>query len=38
MAEGNSENRSAYIADNLDFLRSLNSETTDLICIKPPFV
>ena len=26
-----------YLADNLDFLRSLNDECIDLVCIDPPF-
>ncbi len=30
-------NRSVYISDNLPFLRSLNTETVDLVCIDPPF-
>ena len=33
----NAANRSVYIADNLHFLRALNSETIDLVCIDPPF-
>ena len=33
----NAVNRGVYIADNLNFLRSLNSETIDLVCIDPPF-
>ena len=33
----NAINRGVYIADNLEFLRSLNSETIDLIYIDPPF-
>ena len=33
----NFENRSVYIADNLNLLKSLNSETVDLVCIDPPF-
>ncbi len=37
MAALNAVNRGVYIADNLDFLRSLNSETVDLVCIDPPF-
>lgn len=37
MEEANFENRSVYIADNLDLLRALNSETIDLVCIDPPF-
>ena len=30
-------NRGVYIADNLSFLRSLNDECIDLVCIDPPF-
>ena len=30
-------NRSVYISDNLPFLKSLDSETIDLVCIDPPF-
>ena len=37
MAEFNAVNRGVYIADNLDFLRSLNDECIDLILIDPPF-
>ena len=37
MAEFNAVNRGVYIADNWDFLRSLNSECVDLVCIDPPF-
>ena len=33
----NGVNRGVYIADNLDFLRSLNDECVDLVCIDPPF-
>ena len=33
----NAVNRGVYIADNLDFLRSLNSATIDLVYIDPPF-
>ena len=33
----NAINRGVYIADNLDFLRSLNDECIDLVCIDPPF-
>ena len=33
----NAINRGVYIADNLDFLRALNSETIDLVYIDPPF-
>ena len=37
MAEFNAVHRGVYIADNLDFLRRLNSECVDLVCIDPPF-
>ena len=37
MAELNAINRGVYIADNLEFLRSLNDECIDLILIDPPF-
>ena len=37
MADFNAVNRGVYIADNLNFLRSLNSECIDLVCIDPPF-
>ena len=33
----NGVNRGVYIADNLDFLRSVNSASVDLVCIDPPF-
>ncbi len=33
----NAVNRGMYIADNLDFLKSLNDECIDLVCIDPPF-
>lgn len=33
----NAVNRGVYIADNLPFLKSLNSECIDLITIDPPF-
>ena len=33
----NATNRGVYIADNLDFLRALNDECIDLVCIDPPF-
>ena len=33
----NAVNRGVYISDNLPFLRSLNTETVDLVCIDPPF-
>lgn len=37
MSEFNAINRGVYIADNLNFLRSLNDECIDLVCIDPPF-
>ena len=37
MAGFNAVNRGVYIADNLDFLRSVNTESVDLVCIDPPF-
>ena len=33
----NAINRGVYIADNLPFLKSLNDECIDLVCIDPPF-
>ena len=33
----NAVNRGVYIADNLSFLRALNDECIDLVCIDPPF-
>ena len=30
-------NRTLFIADNLDLLKSLDNESIDLICIDPPF-
>ena len=33
----NAVNRGVYIADNLEFLKSLNDECIDLVCIDPPF-
>ena len=33
----NAINRGVYIADNLDFLRSVNTASVDLVCIDPPF-
>ena len=36
-AEFNAINRGVYIADNLDFLRSINTASVDLVCIDPPF-
>ena len=37
MAEFNGINRGVYIADNLYFLRAVNTESVDLVCIDPPF-
>ena len=37
MAGFNAVNRGVYIADNLDFLRAVNTESVDLVCIDPPF-
>lgn len=37
MGTPNFENRTLYHGDNLDFLRSINSETIDLIATDPPF-
>lgn len=37
MSDLNVANRGVYIADNLDFLRRLNTECIDLVCIDPPF-
>ncbi len=37
MAQFNAVNRGVYIANNLNFLGSLNSECIDLVCIDPPF-
>ena len=37
MAEFNAINRGVYIADNLYFLRAVNTESVDLVCIDPPF-
>ena len=37
MSEFNAVNRGVYISDNLPFLRSLNDECIDLVCIDPPF-
>ena len=36
-AEFNAVNRGVYIADNIDFLRALNTASVDLVCIDPPF-
>ena len=33
----NVENRTLFIADNLDIMRGINSETIDLIYLDPPF-
>ena len=33
----NAIDRGVYIADNLDFLRSINTASVDLVCIDPPF-
>ena len=33
----NAVNRGVYVSDNLPFLRSLNDECVDLVCIDPPF-
>ena len=33
----NAVNRGVYIADNLDFLRAVNTASVDLVCIDPPF-
>ena len=33
----NGVNRGVYIADNLDFLRAINTGSVDLVCIDPPF-
>ena len=35
--ELNAVNRGMYIADNLEFLKALNDECIDLVCIDPPF-
>ena len=37
MASPNFANRTLYHGDNLDFLRSINTETVDLIATDPPF-
>ena len=37
MAELNVPNRTLAVMDNLEFVRSLNSESIDLIAIDPPF-
>ena len=37
MAAFNGVNRGVYIADNLDFLRAINTASVDLVCIDPPF-
>ena len=33
----NADNRTVFISDNLPFLRCLNDECIDLVCIDPPF-
>ena len=33
----NAVNQGVYIADNLSFLRALNDQCIDLVCIDPPF-
>ena len=37
VAPFNGVNRGVYIADNLDFLRRINTNSVDLVCIDPPF-
>ena len=37
IAAFNGVNRGVYIADNLDFLRAINTGSVDLVCIDPPF-
>ena len=37
MAKSNWKNRTLFHGDNLDFLRSMNSESVDLIATDPPF-
>ena len=37
IAPFNGVNRGVYIADNLDFLRRINTNSVDLVCIDPPF-
>ena len=37
MPDFNATNRGVYIADNIHFLKSLNDECIDLVCIDPPF-
>ena len=37
VASFNGINRGVYIADNLDFLRAINTGSVDLVCIDPPF-
>ena len=37
MAKRNYKNRTLFHGDNLDFMRSMNSETVDLIATDPPF-
>ena len=33
----NVENRTLFIADNLDIMRGMDSDTIDLIYLDPPF-
>lgn len=37
MLEPNWENRTVFIADNLDIMRGMDSATVDLIYADPPF-
>ena len=37
MGKRDCENRTPYIADNLDIMRGMNSATVDLIYLDPPF-
>ena len=37
LAENTIASRTLFIADNLDVLRGMNSETIDLIYLDPPF-
>ena len=37
IAPFNGVNRGVYIADNLSFLRRINTNSVDLVCIDPPF-
>lgn len=34
----NFDNRTLFIADNLDIMRGMDSETIDLIYLDPPFI